>query len=59
MSKAIKCTLIVNSANGRCFQPEEFNSIAEAYRKGRASIGFAFRIFAGGKIVKRGFCKEV
>lgn len=55
--KAQKCTLIVNTRNGYCFTPVEFNSISKAVREGRESCGFAYRVIVKGKgVVRRGYC---
>lgn len=50
-------TLIVNTKNGYCLTPSAHTSINSAYKSGRESCGFAFRIFDKNKnVVKRGFC---
>ena len=54
--KAKECTLVVNTANGYCLAPEKCRSIADAVAKGRESCGFAFRIYVGKVLVRRGFC---
>lgn len=56
-AKSQECTLVVNTANGHICQPLKCKSIASAYRIGKESCGFAFRIFVDGKCVKRGFCE--
>ena len=58
MAKGIECTLIVNTANGYCFTPSKHPSIRSAVREGKDTIGFAYRIFVEGKVVKRGFCNN-
>lgn len=54
--KSCKCTLVVNTRWGYCFTPTKCDSIAEAVRTAKASGGFAYRIFANGKVVRRGYC---
>ena len=56
--KSQECTLIVNTANGYCLTPEKCSSISEAVRKGRESFGFAYRVFAGSKAIRSGYCER-
>lgn len=56
--KSQECTLIVNTANGYCLTPEKCSSISEAVRKGRESFGFAYRVFAGSKVIRSGYCER-
>ena len=53
---ARKCVLVCNSRFGYCTSPVEYPSIAKAVAAARDSGWFAYRVFAGGKVVRRGFC---
>ena len=53
----IKCKLILNTASGRCTEPEEFPSIASAVAYAKGSCYFAYRIYDGDdRLVARGYC---
>lgn len=54
--KPIESTLIVNTRNGFCLAPMKCKSINEAEKRGRRSCGFAYRVFVGEKLIRRGFC---
>ena len=56
--RAIRCKLIVNTSNGYCCAPREFDSINAAVRYAREdAVGFAWRLFdLNGKLIRRGFC---
>ena len=52
----IKCTVIVNTRNGYCLTPKEFDSVNKAKKYAKNAMGFAYRIFTEqGKII-RGYC---
>lgn len=48
------CTLVLNTKWGYCMTPQNCNSIAAALKIAKKS-GMAYRIFVGGKVVKRGW----
>lgn len=57
--KAIPCKVIVNTRMGHECAPCEFPSIAKGIKYGKhEAAGFAYRIIADGKLVRRGFCDE-
>ena len=49
-----ECTIICNTKWGYCITPKKCKSIAEAVRYSK-EMGMAYRIFADGKVVKRGW----
>lgn len=54
--KAQECTCVVNTRIGYCLTPQQFPSINKAVKWAKESCGFAYRIFANGKVVRSGFC---
>ena len=54
--KGIKCRLVVNTKMGLITDLGEHPSIAAAVRSARDSGYFRYRVFAGGKVVREGFC---
>ena len=54
MARAKECEIILNTRNGYCMTPHKCNSISEAIRYAK-EMGLAFRIFADGKLVKKGW----
>ena len=55
---ARKCVLVCNSRFGYCTSPVEYPSISKAVAAAKESGWFAYRVFAGGKVVRRGFCER-
>lgn len=53
MAKSKPCTVILNTRWGYCLAPYPCKSIKEAVDYGKSS-GMAYRVFADGKIVRRG-----
>ena len=49
-----KCTLVLNTRWGYCLAPMDCESISSAVRIAKES-GMAYRVFVGGKCVKRGW----
>lgn len=56
--KAQQCKLVVNSRWGYIFTPITCKSINEAVRMGKESMGFAYRVFVGTKVVRSGYCND-
>lgn len=56
--KGIKCRLVMNTALGRISDFGEHPSIAAAVRAAKESGYFAYRVFVGKKVVRRGFCNN-
>lgn len=54
MARAKECEIILNTRNGYCMTPHKCNSISEAIRYAK-EMGLAFRIFADGKLIKKGW----
>jgi len=53
---AVKCRLAVNTSFGSIADFGEFPSIAAAVRAAKDSGYFRYRVFAGGRVVREGFC---
>lgn len=54
MAKAKECTIIFNTRNGYCLQPQKFKSINQAIKEAKANK-LAFRLFVNGLLVKSGW----
>lgn len=56
--KAIECKMILNTASGRCTEPQDFPSISKAIDYARDSSYFAYRIYdkKNNKLVASGLC---
>lgn len=56
--KAIECKMILNTASGRCTEPQDFPSISKAIDYAKDSSYFAYRIYdkKNNKLVASGFC---
>ena len=56
--KAIPCKVVCNSRLGNVPMPVYFPSIAAGVRWAKESGWFCYRIFAKGKLVRRGYCND-
>ena len=56
--KSIPCKVVCNSRYGTISAPIDFPSIAAGVRWAKESGWFSYRIFANGKIVRRGYCND-
>ena len=55
-SRGIPCRVLLNGKNGYCATPLEAKSISAGLRLAKGSGWFRYRIIAGGKVVREGFC---
>ena len=56
--KPIPCKVVCNNRWGHIATPVDFPSIAAGVRWAKESGWYCYRIFANGKIVRRGYCND-
>jgi len=56
--KPIPCKVVCNNRWGHIATPVDFPSIAAGMRWAKESGWFSYRIFAKGKLVRRGYCND-